>query len=313
MKTSTFAPALAAAFLILLGCGGGGGDNGTAVSTPIEPTEPVLPSDPAQPSEPVEPAEPTVSRSDQIQAELNELIDNSTTVLDADTIAMNSPGTLWHPPSDQDTPAGLDLDDLADGGLSELEYGDAGSRAGISLVRITRPGDSDTFKYRAWAGWAEHSFYVVRVSEIIDNDPLHPSKSVFSHVYSVGDATGTNPVSGSATWDGAMVGTDVSDAETKGNTIVGDATIRINDFNVPAVHVGFVNVVDQDTGTARLDITWDDVPLMDGRFRDIGLLGQFYGPSHEEAGGIFIRNQSNSRQHDIISGAFGAKRVMDDL
>lgn len=51
-------------------------------------------------------------------------------------------------------------------------------------------------------------------------------------------------------------------------------------------------------------MTWDDVPVLGGRFSDgtgsNSLEGTFYGDNHEEVGGIFERNQ--------IIGAFGASR-----
>lgn len=120
---------------------------------------------------------------------------------------------------------------------------------------------------------------------------------------SLGDATGTNPISGSATWTGAMVGADVSTTDTGGNLIEGNAEITIADFSDPKVGVEFTNVRDIDASASRSDMTWSGIPLTAGSF-DTGsdgnsIGGKFYGPNHEEVGGIFERNQ--------IIGAFGAR------
>ena len=52
------------------------------------------------------------------------------------------------------------------------------------------------------------------------------------------------------------------------------------------------------------DMNWEDIPLTSGSFQSGSgsdqISGQFYGPNHEEVGGVFERNQ--------ILGAFGAKR-----
>ena len=119
---------------------------------------------------------------------------------------------------------------------------------------------------------------------------------------SLGDATGTNPVSGSATWSGAMTGLDHSTHQygELTNRVRGDATITIDDFSSSKADVAFTNIRDTATGAHHGDMTWSSLPLTDGTFWGDGLVGHFYGPNHEEVGGVFLRNQ--------ISGAFGATR-----
>ena len=59
-----------------------------------------------------------------------------------------------------------------------------------------------------------------------------------------------------------------------------------------------------DTGDQRSDMVWKDVPITDGGFGTgsdgDSIQGNFYGPNHQEIGGIFERDQ--------VIGAFGAKR-----
>ena len=54
------------------------------------------------------------------------------------------------------------------------------------------------------------------------------------------------------------------------------------------------------TGTGSDDIRWSGVPMRNGSFQASGLDGRFYGPSHEEAGGVFERGG--------IVGAFSLNR-----
>ena len=48
------------------------------------------------------------------------------------------------------------------------------------------------------------------------------------------------------------------------------------------------------------DIRWQDVPVHVGSFQPSGLDGRLYGSNHEEAGGVFERNE--------IAGAFSLIR-----
>ena len=61
------------------------------------------------------------------------------------------------------------------------------------------------------------------------------------------------------------------------------------------------NIAERGTGRSHADISWDDLPMQNGRFKGDGIEGNFYGPINEEAGGVFDRNQ--------ILGAFSARRA----
>ena len=47
-------------------------------------------------------------------------------------------------------------------------------------------------------------------------------------------------------------------------------------------------------------MTWNDLPLNAGEFGSDTIQGVFYGPNHEEVGGVFRR--------DGLLGAFGGTR-----
>ena len=126
----------------------------------------------------------------------------------------------------------------------------------------------------------------------------------------VGVWSGPNPPGPSTaegvTWTGAVVGTNVSDTLTFENLIVGDATVRIEDLSAPAVDVFLTGLWDVEAGTQHADVSWNGLGIAGGGFTDSTdagartIMGTFFGPSHEEVGGVFAR--------DGVAGAFGAKR-----
>ena len=113
-----------------------------------------------------------------------------------------------------------------------------------------------------------------------------------------------NPVAGSGRWTGRVVGVDASSGAARGNRILGDAEIVLEDFANPALDLRFSQLYDIETGIRRTDMQWSDVPVSGGAFAasdsTSALSGRFYGPHHEEVAGTFER--------DLILGAFGAAR-----
>ena len=179
------------------------------------------------------------------------------------------------------------------------------TRRGVSLVSetaIDSVGDA-LGELTGYGGWLDHNFFTVAHATISDDEVEYVSIPI---AMSIGDATGTNPtsVTGSATWSGVMVGTDVSATGSRSHRIRGDADITIADFTDPRIGVAFTNIQDIDTGGARGDMAWSGIPLVDGGFATgsdgNSIEGRFYGPNHEEVGGIFEREQ--------VVGAFGAQR-----
>ena len=176
------------------------------------------------------------------------------------------------------------------------EHRAVGVHRGVSLGQ--RYAETAEDSYRSYGGWLSHSLFGVQGLSLED----YGVGGIVS--YSTGAASGSNPVSGGGTWTGVMVGADVSGTGTNGHNIQGDAAIRIADFADPKVGVSFAGIYDLDTGEARASMTWSEIRLSDGSFRDgedgDSIEGRFYGPGHEEVGGIFER--------DRVVGAFGASR-----
>ena len=120
----------------------------------------------------------------------------------------------------------------------------------------------------------------------------------YAVAFILGNATGTNPQgTGSATWRGVAEAVSTSTFQRSQGT----ATLTIADLSRPRVGVD-VDI----PGFAIGSPGWSDIPLTDGRFA-IGtagtdrLEGDFYGPAHYEAYGVFDTG--------AYVGGFGAKRT----
>ena len=166
--------------------------------------------------------------------------------------------------------------------------------------------------FKNLGGWLDYNAFAVESSRIVSavSDGVDLAGTVFNWAYSIGDATGTTPAFGNATWTGTMVGSDTSSLANRSNRVRGDATLSFN-LSRSDIDVAFTNIHDIDAEHRYDNITWQNVPVAAGHFaifaerlrpeiaRDF-IDGRFYGPNHEEAGGIFESNN--------IVGAFGAKR-----
>ena len=124
--------------------------------------------------------------------------------------------------------------------------------------------------------------------------------------YSIGEASGTNPVSGSATWTGVAMGMDLNLLHPDPDVLQGDAGI-VYDFADSSVDVTLDKFVNLETGAATdHTMEWTDMAANKGVFSEgthwdgNHIAGTFYGGYHEEVAGVF---KSGS-----IAGSFGASR-----
>ena len=166
---------------------------------------------------------------------------------------------------------------------------------------LTEPGIS--VDMTLLGGWLVHNFFAVQLEGVThdSSDGVEVAGVEAGYAYSIGNATGTNPaLSGNATWRGGMVGGTVGSGR---NLVRGDATLTL-DMAQMAMDVAFTNIRDAGSGQSRADMMWDGLAVTNGTFgtdrQGDSIQGQFYGPNHEEVGGIFERDQ--------IIGAFGAGR-----
>ena len=247
------------------------------------------------------------------------------------------------PPPDAVTCKALTIG--CEGGLGPIHHRSAGKldfsgfefierRRGVSLAErreVSSKGD-EVSEYRALAGWLDHGFF------LIDPPGLEPELEAgqlhrrYHGAYSVGRTVASNPdvlSGGTATWSGIMAGFRVSDPDAFVN---GDALISVSGAHgAPGllVDVAFTNIRDERGDADLVDVSWTGIKLENGSFgvapvsegewdrsrhpaRD-GISGRFYGPSHEEVGGLFSITMSAARIRTVgdrmdVSGAFGAKR-----
>ena len=181
--------------------------------------------------------------------------------------------------------------------------GSGGVKMGDTRGRNEEAGVATDFKNLG--GWLDYSAFGAESYRIVSgvSRGVDLRGTIFGLAYSLGDATGTTPAFGNATWTGTMVGGDTSSTANRGNRIQGDATLTF-DLSQRDLDVAFTNIRDIDAGRQHGNITWQNIPVLSGSFSTgldgNSIDGRFYGPNHEEVGGVFERNQ--------IAGAFGAKR-----
>lgn len=228
-----------------------------------------------------------------------------------------------------------------EGGLGPIHYGSVREydfsdfdyrerRRGVSLTQktgVSSEGDGMT-DHRALASWINHSLFVIETPPSREGRPGR-----FYRAFSMGNATGSDPgvlVISRATWSGVMFGSRISDPDV---FLHGDALVTVSDPDGGAdlvVDVEFTNIKDEDTGAGLDDVSWDGLKLRDGSFGvapvakgawDVsrhpaseGISGRFYGPSHEEVGGLFSFAKSVAEGGWVggdrygVSGVFGARR-----
>ena len=191
-----------------------------------------------------------------------------------------------------------------------MQFADLPEYQGISMgegrgTYPVGPGDTDVM---AFGGWMDYNFFIADQRRVIEGvvSGVDLTGLTYNYAHSIGIESGTNPT-GEAVWTGAMVGHDVSRTSTFGSRLQGEATITYN-IGHPVlntvVDIHFDQIQDRETGQTYSDIYLLGIYVRDGSF-DIDsdgqmIKGRFYGPNHEEVGGIF-------EQQEII-GAFGAKR-----
>ena len=203
----------------------------------------------------------------------------------------------------------LTLAEFVDSELSETRSVMTYQNVPLVQGRARQNVDGVIIETLSYGGWQDYSVFSAEVAFTpgIDN-----FDQMFTQSYSIGSTSNINPTSGSGTWRGVMVGTEADRAEDGRRMhrfLQGDAEFNLFfEFYDLKTELSFTNIRYLDTGNFLDDMSWTYLRVEDGRFRDGvsdwggGMVdGYFYGPDHEEAGGIFRRNS--------IVGAFGLERV----
>lgn len=179
----------------------------------------------------------------------------------------------------------LDVDGSA-GGVSSV--------GGMSVAREVRSGANAV--YESWGGWGSCSAFqtTVGVAEAVALEEGFAFALRVSHGY----ASGTNPVSGTAVWEGPMLGVS-HDGAAIGEAVSGNFRLTA-DFADESLDVSLTGIAARVGPGTWEDIVWEDVAMTAGTFRGDGMEGRFYGPNHEEVGGVFDRSG--------LVGSFGGSR-----
>ena len=157
----------------------------------------------------------------------------------------------------------------------------------------------------SYVGWMEHSFFA-STAHIYTQD-VDPDQGVVQTFGTVtGNTTHTNPEM-EATWTGFVSARDdTAGTIDLGSYITGDASISVSIGEQVLVDVYLTGMANVTTGKAYTDVTHEGMPVIDGQFSryhadDDRLSGVFYGPNHEEVGGVFEHPQG-------LLGAYGGMR-----
>ena len=172
--------------------------------------------------------------------------------------------------------------------LGEATWTPQGETGGIEIWEL------DPASY---GGWLDHSFFLIARTAFGDRNML--VGQMFGRLY---DGTPL-PVEGTASYAGAMVGTDVLSAAN----YRGDARLEV-DFADASLDATFSGIEDIDTGQSLDDVTYDDMFLIPESYAAVGgvprtgdyINARFYGPDHEELTGVFGKG--------TLIGAFGTRR-----
>ena len=271
MNTRTLAFLVAAAVLLLVSaCGGGGGDGD-------------LPMTDGEPPEPPQLREFMLIGDPLWRGDNNTLRRGSSSCIGAEcTIEVRG------------TTIRAEISDFDPRPDPDARFRDGQERNGFTIAEVEKfaiytPGSN----FRTLGAWGDYAIALAgRVHLELEQGYRRAVMPI-----SLGEGTGTNPVSGSATWSGVMVGSAIGPYE---HDVTADATLQV-DFSDATLDLAFSDISSHGTFAATHgDIAWHNVPIAGGVFTGEGLEGRFYGPKHEEAGGVFERDQ--------LAGAFVVQR-----
>lgn len=276
--------AAAAATVMLAACGGGGG---SGEAPPVTNVAPIVAASGGQPL--------TLSSS-QVKAALQTRLDAADSLLSTDIagfgtvpdIAVSCSGAVCSAAGSNFYLSDFDLSGSYEGIMT---------RNGISVGqgRSTETEQGIKSDTQIYGGWADHNFFWIDLTTFEERGEVYGGAAMGG---SIGNATGSTPVSGSAVWRGVMVGLEL----LRGEGVQGDTTITA-DFAASNVDVAFTNIHDIETGADRASIAFSDIPFTADGFASSSngrIEGKFYGTGHAEAGGIFERGNT--------IGSFGARR-----
>ena len=156
----------------------------------------------------------------------------------------------------------------------------------------------------SYAGWMEYSYFAS--TAVLWKADIDPDQGVIqTYGTTAGNTTNTNPET-EATWTGFATARDHNIATDLESVVTGDASISVSIGEQVLANVHLTGMANTTTGQAYTDMIYENMPVMDGQFSryhadDDRLSGVFYGPGHEEVGGVFDHPEG-------LVGAYGGDR-----
>lgn len=182
----------------------------------------------------------------------------------------------------------------------DVERSDIRQYNGIDLAEYSATATRDGVEWTTshLGAWLDYSAFETSIARGVKSDNVNV---MAAYSLSFGERNDTAPQAETVTWEGIMLG------HTRGQDAVhalqGEATI---DFELDAmtVDVSLSNITTVESGEERPQIDFLDIPVSNGAFTERRatrhIAGRFYGPAHEEVGGVFT--------HPTALGAFGARQ-----
>lgn len=150
-----------------------------------------------------------------------------------------------------------------------------------------------------WGGWGEYVGFDALYYDYIRDDRLQ--RIVWTTLGGYGSEG--NPVGENLTWVGGAVAIDYS-VVTENRNLLGNSQVNLRFYESLGEFLAYVRITDlTDIVSGRIyeDMFFSNIPVRDGEFEMFEIRARFFGPNHEEVGGVFDR--------DSITGGFAAKRV----
>ena len=307
MKPLTSQAIAAIALLLISGCGGGGG--ASAITVPNVVNNPNA-------TQALVGGSPLNASSAEIEAAYNRTIRRANTLhtdyhdldLFYGRIQSNCRGTVCNTRLGAISTGDM-LEDLTQiNGIPvnyDEDYSPVMTYRGVPIAqargRLTVPSRPEvSADAQGLGGWLDYSGFSIAAAALYDGPREEGYFVAYVDHSSVGISPRTRPelgVTGTVTWEGAMV---AADTEFR-HAIIGASTVQLDLARMNA-DVQMTNVTDIDAGTRLPSFGWTNVPVdADGTFGNGRTLeASFYGPNHEETAGIFTTR--------TLIGSFGAKR-----
>ena len=179
--------------------------------------------------------------------------------------------------------------------LLNLEHETEAEIGGVEIVTAGNPEDWVLF-----GGWMTHSAFFVHRAVGRNDVELVYAQSL-GRLYREDSAV--LPVDGSASYHGAMVGSNIKTSDP----YTGKSTMSASFGQTPTIDIHFTSIMNLRTGDAHGDISYVGASISERKGiwasnSDGGYVnGEFMGAANEEVAGVF--------EHGELIGAFGAKRA----